>query len=168
MAGREYAIDAASVVGGTDIDANATLRIPGSIVAGRLRVRVVPVGLTLVLPLTLRGITLSIPLHELHVRADVALEGLTNGSLGGWVLGDDLIPRNDPYGNDRGVIGALTDIQLNGVCDGSALRPPRYGGISMGLGIHGVPATIASGPGAIVSGPGVGTCGHTPPPGSDR
>ncbi len=172
-ADREYAIDRASLTGGTDIDANATLRIQGSIVAGRLRLRVENAD-AFVLPLTIPGeVGVQLALRHLQLRADVTSGGLLNGSLGGWVLGDDLIVVRSIWCYSdcqqlRRILGGLVDIEVDTICDGSALFPPRYGGISIGLGIHGVPATIATGPGAIVSGPGVGTCGYTPPPGSDR
>ncbi len=174
LPGREYAVDRTYVGGrATDID-SPLFAYDGSIAGGRLRFAASPretAGFNL--PISMRGLTLNLRLHGLQIRANVAADALSIGSLGGWIGGDEFLTDlavNDPYYITvrRGIIGALCDVEVNRVCDGSALNPPRFGGISIGLGIHGVPATIASGPAAIVSGPAVGTCGYTPPLGSDR
>lgn len=164
LPGREYAIDSASVTGGTDIDSNPTLRFPGSIVAGRLRIRATNSARSFELPLSLRGLALQFPTRAIQLRANIANDGLSNGSFGGWVKGDDLITPCLHCGLDylnvvRGVIGGLADIQLDGVCDGSSLTPQTFGGISLGFGIHAVPAIIVP---RIVSGPPDGACGSTP------
>ena len=106
-------------------------------------------------------------MHALQVRFNLGSDALTNGSLGGWVAGGDIITAVAMLAPDyinvvRGVIGGLVDIQIMGVCDGSATMPATYGGISLGLGIHAVPATISTTT-PMADAPAVGTCGYTAP-----
>jgi hypothetical protein len=162
IAGRAYAIDRAYVLAGsTDIDSGALSTFDGRIRAGRLQ----PIGEGLShsidFPLSLRGVTLQLPLHEFRLRANVASSSLSNGSLGGWVAAADTLRPCFGLGCDqvqRGVLGGLVDIQVSMICDGSALTPPRYGGISLGMGFHAVTAQIDPVT-PIVDGPMPGTCG---------
>ncbi len=164
-AGREYSVDRSFVTGGS-LD-NPMFAFDGQIIAGRLRMTA-GTGATgaFNLPISLRGLTLNLPLHRLQVRANLTATELANGSLGGWVGGDDVITGVAMLAPDyisvvRGVIGGLVDIQsAAGVCDGSASTPPAYGGISLGLGIHAVPATLTT---TLVDAPATGTCGWSAP-----
>ncbi len=166
-AGREYSVDRTSVTAGATSIESPAFSFDGSIVAGRLRITA-GAGATgsFNLPISLRGVTLNLPLHRLQVRANVATDSLSNGSLGGWVGGDDVITGVAMIAPEylaviRSIIGGLVDIQsAAGVCDGSALTPPAYGGISLGLGIHAVPASLTT---TIVDGPAAGTCGVPAP-----
>ncbi len=166
LPGREYAVDSASLIGGTDVDVNARVRLSGSIVDGRLRIRAVDSASSVELPIAVGGSSLQFQMRALQLRANIADDGLSNGSFGGWVKGDDFFTPCCFQCCDlnvmRAVIGGLVDVQLDGLCDGSANTPPTWGGISLGFGIHAVRATIAP---MIANGPMPGTCGYVVPDG---
>jgi len=168
--GREYTIDSSFLTGGSDIDANANVAFDGKIVNGRIQVQAGGSGGIFNLPISFSGFSLNLPLHEVQLRANLttgASAALDSGDLGGWVGGDDVINAVAMLAPDyvavvRGVIGGLVDIQIMGICDGSSMNPARYGGISVGLGIHALPATISTTtPSAAMQA--AGTCGYTPP-----
>jgi hypothetical protein len=151
--GREYAVDSASVTGGTDIDLDATFRFAASIVDGRLRARAIEGATTFDLPIDVGASRVSFPMHSIQLRANIAANGLSMGSVGGMMHGEDLIQPclhcGDSYlGVAETVIGGLVDVQRGGVCGNLSMMPPRFGprfgGISVGFGIHAIPAVISS------------------------
>lgn len=165
-ANREYSVDRTFVTTGATSIESPAFAFDGSIVGGRLRITAgTGAGGAFNLPISLRGLTLNLPLHRLQVRANLTAAALANGSLGGWVAGQDVVDGVALIAPDyitvvQGVIGGLVDIQANGTCGDATATPPTFGGIGLGLGIHAVPATLTT---TLVDAPATGTCGWSAP-----
>jgi hypothetical protein len=99
----------------------------------------------------------------MRMRGDITPAGLTNGNLGGWDPGSDLVMQlqmiADPMYHDiiPTLIGGFVDIQQMGICRTSGSMP-RLGGVSLGAGFDAVPATISTSM-PIASAPSSGVCG---------
>jgi hypothetical protein len=163
-ADREYQIARSSLTaGGATLD-DALIRGAGSIVAGRLRFDA-PTGTIFPLTVPAPGATLTFRLQATRMRFDVAATAISNGNLGGWVAGDELRATASALapGFDtivEGAVGSLTDVQVAGTCfvPRAGATPPRYGGVSMGLGLAGLRARIHPTV-PIVASQSPGTCG---------
>jgi hypothetical protein len=167
-ANREYSVDSSFLsAGATNIDTGATVAFDGSIVNGRLQVRAGGSSGVFNLPISFSGYTLNLPLNQVQFRGNVSATEIATGNLGGWVGGEEVITAVRMIAPSyeavvRGVIGGLVDIQVQGICDGSAMMPPRYGGIAVGFAVHAIPATISTTT-PIATTQAAGTCGYTAP-----
>lgn len=158
-AGREYQVDQASLrTGGTTVD-DAVFSVTASIVRGRLQFAA-PDSFVF----TLSGTNLlPIGIHAMRMRGDVTPDGISNGNLGGWDTGDNLVtqlrmiapPQYAPI--IPGLVGGFVDVQLMGVCRTGG-STPRLGGVSLGAGFTAVPATLSTTM-QVASAQMPGTCG---------
>ncbi len=145
FAGGIYQIDRASLLAGGSAPSDAAVELTGSIVNGRLRVSTGDAGF---FPLRWPVERDAVPpmlfdTHHATLAMDLTADLGTRGNFGGWVDASRVIEwfaRSAPdyVSVVRGVLGGLVDIQVNGVCDGTAITPPAFGGISIGFGFDAV------------------------------
>jgi hypothetical protein len=168
---REYQISTSSLMpGSTNID-EAKFRLEGSIVNGRLRITS-DMNTSFDLPLPAGpGQSITLALRAPQLRINISETGGTQGNLGGYVNGGDLITTLCMNQQTMSfcslvmtAVGGLVDIDsLNlgmGMCVDTAMR--RYGGIGMGLGIRTTIARVSTTPAAAQM---PGTCGAATPDG---
>lgn len=143
MQSRTYQVDRRSIaVGGTSLD-DALFSATAQIVAGRLRFTGADSS---VFTLSGTGI-LPIAIHAMRLRGDVTPAGITNGNLGGWDTGDDLVAQLTIVAPTYAsllpsVIAGFVDYQLMGICIDRTMHPWHLGGVSLGTGFSAVTAAI--------------------------
>ncbi len=144
----EYSVSSASLrMGGTNIDTDATFGFPGSIVDGRLIVTTRTGVFRLPLP-EIMGVQINLDLNQTQVGLSLSPDGMTgtNGDIGGWLAGNSLLAgvSGDFVSAVAAMIAPLVDVRLPGmsVCVDRTMGTPRFGGISMGIGISTVRANI--------------------------
>lgn len=168
LPGREYSISADSLVpGATNFETGARYAFDGRILNARVRTQARPSAVAPI-PNFFPGSFLGNPFpvfdgHDAQIAFDVSSTQLTRGDLGAWVAGDDMVAfllsvAPDQAAFIRTVVGSLVDHEVNGVCSDLTAAPPRFGGISVGFGVHAVPATISTTV-PIATGPADGVCG---------
>ncbi len=147
FASGRYQIDRGSLRAGGTTPNDAAVELAGAIVNGRLRVSAGDAAVFRLRWPTVDWVaTPPLPLdtHHVSIAMDVSADLGTRGNLGGWVDAEPVIAwfiAADPSGYGRwirGIAGGLVDIQVSGICDGSAMTPPTYGGISIGFGFDAV------------------------------
>lgn len=166
VADSEYVVDSDSLMpGATSVD-QAKFTFTGSIVGGRLRVG--GNSTQFILPLPVMGQTLELALSSTQLRLNVTATAGTQGNLGGYVLGSQVVTAVTMLAPDfatvvQGAIGGFVDVQVNGICDDPSMNPHAYGGIAVGLGLTTTSARLAANP--IVADRPVGACGASNPGG---
>ncbi len=164
----QYSVSSASLrAGGTNIDTDASFNFPGSIVGGRLIVTTGTGTFRLPLP-EIMGARINLDLNQAQVRLSLSNDGMTgtNGDMGGYVSGNALVAAVIAIVPDFGpaveaILSGVVDVRLPGMTmcvDRSNPTMTQFGGISMGLGISTVRATIRP---AAASARTMGMCGFT-------
>ncbi len=167
-ADREYSVSAASLRPGGTGPSDALIAVPGAIVGGRV-ITTTPVAGGLPFPLPIgAGLTLDVSLHALQVRFDLAstLDRGTNGNLGGWAPGNELVDAIDRIAPGfreavEAILAGVVDVRLPGMTtcvDRTTPTMPQFGGASMGLGAQLVRARVSTTT-PVAARPAVGTCG---------
>jgi hypothetical protein len=159
---RVYQVSRSSIrAGGTTLD-EARFRFDGRITNGRLRVEA-PRDSVLSFPLPgLSGPSGTVDLHTPRVRMDLSEQGGTNGNLGGWVAGSELVEtlvalRPDQRTLIESSVGSFVDIRVGSDCGSN---PRALGGVSLGIGIWMIPARVSE-TAPIAERRTPGTCGTT-------
>lgn len=157
--GTSFAVDTNSLMAGSTNLNNALFQFNGSIVNGRLQVTP-GMGTNSVLPIPLpeiQGLRLTLNVNNPQIRMTLTADRGTNGNLGGFLLRSEVVTAIcNGFAQfcevARSLVDGLVDVQT-GTPAGCAMP---NGGISLGLGLTAVRATIAATP---VTGAQPGMCG---------